>query len=314
MMKKFVLVLALTLFFACCVSFSVFAAPASSATIVISDGSTSKSISVDRFVNNYPLQVNSPIYTYEPWSYSVPDSTFSFTPGKHYDFQFENIWSVVPQSGKGDSISFNVGIIVVPNVGTQTFPAMSGRLWDIKGLVGNMVYDVEIKQSYSVIFDIPNITTTSSNPVGTQMQYVCYTCVMPLPSDSSFSLGLKCKLNVYEWPSFPIFSLLLCVSDVPIQFSNFNTTTDSWAQVFEQFLTPEELKKQEQHAEQGNNAGQGAQDVINNDVMGGDYGGVAQAGFTTLVVPLLDNPLIATALPVGVVLILLLWGIHKGNS
>lgn len=313
-MKKFVLVLALILVFACCASFSVFAAPASSATIVISDGSTSKSISVDRFVNNYPLQVNSPIYTYEPWAYSVSDSIYRFTPGKHYDLQFENIWSVVPQSGKGDSISFNVGIIVVPNVGKQTIPAMSGRLWDIQGLVGNMTYDVEIKQSYSVIFDIPNVTNSSSNLVGTQLQYVCYTCVMPLPSDSSFSLGLKCKLNVYEWPSFPIFNLLLCVSDYPIQFSNLNSTTDSWAQVFEQFLTPEELKTQQQHAEQGENAGQGAQDAINNDIMGGDYGGVAQAGFNTLVVPLLDNPLISTALPVGVVLILLLWGIHKGNS
>ena len=313
-MKRFVFVLALTCVFVCCASFSVFAAPSSSSTVVITNGSTSNSVTVNRMVNNYPLQVNSPIYTYEPWAYSISDSIYSFTPGTHYDLQFKNIWSVSPQSGKGDSISFNIGIIVVPNVGTQTFPAMSGRLWDIQGLVGNTVYDVEIKQSYSVIFDIPNITTSSTNLVGTQMQYVCYTCVMPLPSDFSFTLGLKCKLNVYEWPSFPIFSLMFCVSDAPIQFSNFSSASDSWAQVFEQFLTPEDLKKQEQQAEQGQNAGQGAQDAINNDVMGGDYGGAAQAGFNNLVVPLLDNPLIATALPVGVVLILLLWGIHKGNS
>lgn len=311
-MKKFVLVLALTLVFVCCASFSVFAAPFAAPTIIINDSQT---FTLSRQVNNYPLQVNSPIYTYEPWIYSITDSTYSFSTGRHYDLQFNQLWEVTPSADKGDSLSFNVGIIVVPQYTQSSFPSMTGRLWNIQAVVGNIAYDVEIKQSYSVVFDIPNMATSQSNLVGTQLQYVCYTCVLPLPSSaSSFTMGFKCKLNVYEWPNWPIFSLMLCVSDSPIQFSNFDSSTDEWAQVFSQFLTPEELKQQADKADQGQNAGQGASDAINGNIMGGDYGSAAQTGYTDIVKPLLNNPLISVALPIGVVFILLLWGIHKGNS
>lgn len=314
-MKKFVLVLALTLVFSCCASFSVCAAPLTSSKIIIDDGSTSKSVEVSRGVNNYPLQVNSPIYTYEPWYYAIADSTYSFNTNRHYDLQFEQIWQVAPSADKGGSLSFNIGIIVVPQYTQSSFPAMSARLWDIKAVVGNTDYDVEIKQSYSVIFDVPNMSTSQTNLVGTQLQYVCYTCVLPIPSSApSFMMGIRCKLNIYEWPNWPISSLMICVSDEPIQFSNFNSSTDEWAKVFSQFLTPEELKKQADKADQGQSAGQRASDSINGNIMSGDYGGAAQTGYTAIVKPLLNNPLVTVALPIGVVFILLLWGIHKGNS
>lgn len=313
MMKKFVLVLALTLVFVCCASFSVCAAPLTSSTVVITNGSSSKSFTVTRQVNNYPLQTNSPIYTYEPWYYAISSSVYSFGPGTHYGFQFNHIWDVTVQESKGDALAFNIGVMVLPNVAKNSFPAMTARLFDLQAIVDNVAYDLEIKEAYSVTFDIPNISTTSSF-TGSQVQYVCYSCVLPLPEAASFSLGISCNLSVYIWPDWPIQSLFLCVSDKPLQFSSFDSSTDEWANVFQQFLTPEKLKESEENAEKGENAGQGAQDAVNTDVMGGDYGSAAQTGYTDIVKPLLNNPLISVALPIGVVFILLLWGIHKGNS
>lgn len=315
-MKKITVVLLLMVVLLC-LSFSSLAAPNRPISITLVKSSNTINFTQNPQRNNYPLQVNSPIYTYEPWLISFSGSNLPVTPGDS-SFQVKEIWDISYQQNKGDFLAFNIGVMVVPNVGSDydAQPVMSARLWDIQVIIEDTLYPVEIVDSYSVTFVLPNITTDSS----TQAQYVCYSLVFEIPDgltnilSPDFSIGISANLNTYMWPEWPIQSFYFCFSDQPVQFENASTSTDIWANIFGNFLTPEKLEEQEENAEQAEEAGENVTGAMDTDVMSGDYGSGAQDGLNNIVVPLLDNPFISMILPVGVVLMLLLWGIHKGNS
>jgi len=303
-----------------CLSFSSLAAPNRPISVSLTKGSNTTNFSVNPIRNNYPLQVNSPIYTYEPWMISFSGSNLPMTPGDS-SFQVQEIWDISYQQNKGDFLAFNIGVMVIPNVGSDydAAPVMSARLWDIQVIIEDTLYPVEIVESYSVTFGLPNVSSGSSG-VTTQAQYVCYSLVFEIPDgltsilSPDFTIGISANLNTYMWPDWPIQAFYFCFSDQPLQFENASTTTDIWANIFGSFLTPEKLEEQEENAEQAEQAGEGVTGAMDSNVMSGDYGIGAQDGLNNIVVPLLDNPFISMVLPVGVVLMLLLWGIHKGNS
>lgn len=316
-MKKITFVLFLMVVLVLCFSFSSLAEPNNPISVSLTKGSDTTNFTLTPSRNFWPLQVNSPIYTYEPWMISFVNSKLPSTPGDS-SFQVKEIWDISYQQNKGDFLAFNIGVMVVPNVGTNydAQPIMTARLWDIQVIIEDTFYPVEIVDSYSVTFGIPNMTTNSTTPA----QYVCYSLVFEIPDEFTnifspdFSIGISANINTYMWPNWPIFAFYFCFSDQPIQFDNAGTTTDVWANIFGAFLTPEKLKEQEQNAEKAEQAGENVTGAMDSNVMSGDYGSAAEAGLNNLVVPLLDNPFITTILPVGVVLMLLLWGIHKGNS
>ena len=318
-MKKIIVVLSLMVVLTLCLSFSSLAEPSKPATFIITN-SSGTSTSYDRYPsrNTYPLQVNSPNYSYEPWAYSFS----SVVSLGDYVIEVSELWTVDLVKNEGGFLAFNIGILVTPNVGTDYADGavMSARLWNLCAVIGEDEVPLEIVDNYSVTFGAPNVATGSTNsPQTTQMQYICYSCVLEVPSaylvfGVPFTFGIKANLNAYMWPSTPIQNFMFCCSDTPVQFENLETSTDIWANIFGNFLTPEKLEQNEENAEQAESAGEGVQDAMNSNVMSGQYGLGAQDGLNDIVVPLLDNPFISMVLPVGVVLMLLLWGIHKGNS
>ena len=315
-MKRLTVILLLLTFLVSLLSFS-FAVPVSSLTINLTSADGKISTHTAARVNaTFPLQGNTDLISYEHWAYMFT----SFTTTGVYSVRMNDL-NTFTYDGESNRITFNLGVYCLPQMNFNNPPPVySGNMGEFYFSFNNSSpVRAEIMHGYSMITEVANMSTAQAYENTTQVNYICYTLSCEIPENlrtlnRSITLDLTFDLRTYSWPSVPLNSTCFTTSKDLIQYKETKDNTVFWMDIFSSVMSPEKAEENAEKAEQAESAGQQAQDAMNKDVFSGSYGSGASDFMTGSFMQIMANPLITTVLPIGVALILILWGIHKGNS